>query len=237
LERQAILERERRWARPAAAAAILAAPLYVASISLEQGRDVPRTGLTTERYRAIDAAGAEQFAAVATMGIAFLLLGFALLYLFRATLARNERIGGAMIGFAFIGPVLLAAQGIGAVIAERQVASEFVAEAAAGGAVYTLLDDLIGDSTGLDIARSLLFPAILGLLVAMIYFPLQAMRVGLLTRFLGTLGMAFGVTLIFIPPVALLTILLWFVWLGFLFLDRTPGPRPPAWETGTATGM
>jgi hypothetical protein len=235
LERQAILERERRWARPAAAAAILAAPLYVISVVIDQGGDVPTAGLDTERYRAIEAAGADLLVPVAVRGLAFLCLVVPLVYLFRATQARSERISAAMIGFAFIGPVLLAAQSIAAMAAQRQVASDFVAQAAPGGDVFSLLDDLIDDSTGLDIAANLLFPAILGMLMAMIYLPLQAMRAGLLTRFFGTLGMALGAGLIFIvPAVSLLAITMWFMWLGFLFVDRAPGPRPPAWEAGVA---
>ena len=235
MQRQTILERERRWAVPAAVAAILAAPLYVLSIVIDQGGDVPRSGLATERYRAIEASGVEVFASVALRSIGFLLLAAALLYLFKAAQARSEKISGAMVGFAFIGPVLLAAQGIIAAIAQQGVAVDFVAQAGRGGDVFTLLDDLIDDSGGLEIASNLLFPAILGMLVAMIYISLQAMRVGLMTRFVGTLGMALGVGLVFIvPAVSLLTIVLWFLWLGLIFLDRTPGPRPPAWEAGAA---
>jgi len=235
LQRQTILERERRWAVPAAVAAILAAPLYVLSIVIDQGGDVPRSGLATERYRAIEASGVEVFASVALRSIGFLLLAAALLYLFKAAQARSEKISGAMVGFAFIGPVLLAVQGIIAAIAQQGVAEDFVAQAGRGGDVFTLLDDLVDDSGGLEVASNLLFPAILGMLVAMIYISLQAMRVGLLTRFVGTLGMALGVGLVFIvPAVSLLTIVLWFLWLGLIFLDRTPGPRPPAWEAGAA---
>ena len=235
MQRQTILERERRWAVPAAVAAILAAPLYVLSIIIDQGGDVPRSGLATERYRAIETSGVEVFASVALRSIGFLLLAAALLYVFKAAQARSEKISGAMVGFAFIGPVLLAAQGIIAAIAQQGVAEDFVAQAGRGGDVFTLLDDLVDDSGGLEVASNLLFPAILGMLVAMIYISLQAMRVGLLTRFVGTLGMALGVGLVFIvPAVSLLTIVLWFLWLGLIFLDRTPGPRPPAWEAGAA---
>lgn len=235
MERQRILERERRWARPAAFAAILVAPLYIASISLDQTGSVPASGLDTDRYRAIEAAGAGIYASVGIRALAFGCMAAALLYLFKAVQARSERISGSMVAFAFIGPVLLAVQGIVAVIAQRQVASDFVAQAGAGGDVYTLLDGLIDDSTGLDVASNLLIPAILGLLVAMVYISLQAMRAGLLTRFFGTLGMALGAGLIFIlPALSLLTIALWFLWLGLVILDRTPGPRPPAWEAGVA---
>jgi hypothetical protein len=236
LGRQEILDRERRWARPAAIAAILAAPLYVASVILDQGGDVPTSGLDTERYRVIDASASDLLASTVLRSLAFALMCVPLFYLFRAAQARSERVSGAMIGFAFIGPVLLAAQGAIAWVAQTNVASDFVAAAGPGGDIYSLLDELVEDSSAFDIASNLLFPAILGMLVAMIYVPLQAMRVGLLTRFFGTLGMALGAGMLFIAPaISLLTISVWFLWLGLMFIDKVPGgPRPPAWEAGVA---
>jgi hypothetical protein len=236
LGRQEILDSERRWARPAAAAAILAAPLYILSVVLDQSADVPGSGFDTERYRAIDASAGDLLASTVLRGLSFVLLCVPLLYLFRAARARNERVSGAMIGFAFIGPILLAAQGAIAWVAQTQVASDFLAQADTGGDIYTLLDDLVEDSGAFDVASNLLFPAILGMLVAMIYIPLQAMRAGLLTRFFGTLGMALGAGMLFIvPAIALLTITVWFLWLGLMFIDKLPGgPRPPAWEAGVA---
>lgn len=241
MERQRILEREQRWARPAAIAAILSAPLYIGAMFIDQGGEPPtltallRIGLQTERFRAIDSSDAELLLGAALRTVAFLLLAGALLYLFKAVEARGDRVRGAMVGFAFIGPVLLAVQGLLSTVTQISVASDFVAQASPGGDVFTLLEGLIDDSTGLEIASSLGFPAILGMVVAMVYFSLQAMRAGLLTRFLGTLGMAFGVGFVFIAPsLTLLMTVLWFMWLGLVFLDRTPGPRPPAWEVGVA---
>jgi hypothetical protein len=236
LGRQEILDRERRSARPAAICAILAAPLYVVSVVLDQSSDVPTAGLDTERYRAIDGTATDLLASTVLRGLSFALMCVPLYYLFRATQARSERVSGAMVGFAFIGPVLLAVQGAVAWVAQRNVASDFVAAAGPGGDIYSLVDDLVEDSTAFDIASNLLFPAIIGMLVAMIYVPLQAMRVGLLTRFFGTLGMALGAGLLFIAPaISLLTISIWFLWLGLMFIDKIPGgPRPPAWEAGVA---
>ena len=65
----------------------------------------------------------------------------------------------------------------------------------------------------------------------MVYTCLHAMRVGLLTRFMGTLGMALGVSIVL---VALFPLLLYVVALGLLFVGRLPGGRPPAWEAGEA---
>jgi hypothetical protein len=233
--REAILERERRWAPAAATAAFAAAPLYIASVIVDQSTGVPTSGVDTERYRAIDANAGEILIGVVLRSIAFLLLCIPLLYLFRAAQARSERVSGPMVGFCFIGPALLALQTVLAWVAQTQVASDFVAEAGAGGDLYSLLEDLVESSGTFDVASSLLFPAILGLIVVMVYVPLQAMRVGLLTRFFATLGMALGVgTLFIVPAVSLLTITLWFAWLGLTFLDRVPKGRPPAWDAGEA---
>ena len=69
----------------------------------------------------------------------------------------------------------------------------------------------------------------------MVYVPLQAQRTGLLTRFFATLGMALGVSSLFIvPALSLLALMIWFGWLGFT--DPRPGAaaRPPAWDAGEA---
>jgi len=47
----------------------------------------------------------------------------------------------------------------------------------------------------------------------------------------GSLGAA---TLFIIPAISLLALVIWFGWLGFIFLDRVPRGRPPAWEAGEA---
>jgi hypothetical protein len=97
-----------------------------------------------------------------------------------------------------------------------------------------LAERLIDDSSLREIAAALLIPAVLALMVALLYISLQAMRTGLLTRFAGSLGMALGVAMILILPVALLLFLLWLLYVGLVFLGRVPGGKPPAWTTGKA---
>jgi hypothetical protein len=89
------------------------------------------------------------------------------------------------------------------------------------------------DSTAVQVGGSLQFPALLGLIIGMVYVPLQAVRVGLLTRFFGSLGMALGVSVILLPPAPAM-VALWFGWLGLLYVGRVPGGRPPSWEAGVA---
>ncbi len=97
-----------------------------------------------------------------------------------------------------------------------------------------LANDTTTNASTLKVAQALLLPAVLGLVVMMIYVPLQAQRVGLLTRFLGSFGMALGASVILILPLALLGVLIWTGYLGLLFVGRVPKGRPPAWEAGEA---
>ena len=124
----------------------------------------------------------------------FGLLVYPLYYLFRAVQARSQRVNPAMLGFIFIGPALFAVQSVVFAIANVNLASDFVSQASAGGDIYNQLSDLSDDSTISQVGQYLVLPAILGLVVAMVYVPLNAFRVGLLTRFFGTLGMALGVS-------------------------------------------
>jgi hypothetical protein len=59
------------------------------------------------------------------------------------------------------------------------------------------------------------------------------MRAGLLSRFMGILGIFVGVLLV-IPLGVQILQLFWFAALGLLFLDRWPGGRGPAWQTAEA---
>lgn len=230
-----ILERERRWQRLAGFCAIAIVPLYIASTSLENSASVFDFTLPTERLTAADADSSQLLGAAALRSFAFLLYLPPLLYLFRAAQARSTRVSPAMIGFVFLGPILFAGWALISNIAQTEIAGDFVAQAARGGDIYSLLDDLADDSSLASIGSSLFFPAVLGVLVAMVYVPLQAMRVGLLTKFFATLGMAFGASLLLIAPqFSLLALALWFAWLGFTILARVPKGRPPAWDAGEA---
>ncbi len=70
----------------------------------------------------------------------------------------------------------------------------------------------------------------LGFTISIVYIALWTMRVGLLTRFWGSLGMALGAVSILFPQFTLL----WFIYAGFLITGFVPGGRPPAWAAGEA---
>ena len=75
----------------------------------------------------------------------------------------------------------------------------------------------------------------LALAAGMIVVTLNSMRVGLLPRWMGMLGMFTGVLLI-IPLGAVLDVVpaFWMVMMGILFIGRWPNGEPPAWAAGEA---
>ena len=68
-----------------------------------------------------------------------------------------------------------------------------------GDATEQRAEDLVSDSALISTAQYLLLAALLGLVMALVYIPMQAMRAGLMTRFWATLGMALGVALVLLP--------------------------------------
>jgi hypothetical protein len=97
-----------------------------------------------------------------------------------------------------------------------------------------LAEDLIEDNGTVSVAQPLLLPALLGMVTAMIFINIWAQRVGLVTRFWGSLGIALGAAMIIILPIALLGIVLWFMALGMMYLNIGRRGRPPAWDAGIA---
>ena len=93
-----------------------------------------------------------------------------------------------------------------------------------------IANETIDDAPCAPLAAGFGLAGQIGFIVAMVYTCLHAMRVGLLPRFWGSLGMALGaVSFIFFQFA-----LLWFIYLGFLLIGRVPGGKPPAWESGEA---
>lgn len=92
-------------------------------------------------------------------------------------------------------------------------------------------EDAIGEAPTRAIATGFGLGGRLGLAFALFYSCLWAMRVGLLSRFWGSLGMAMGAA-------ALLLLvqftLIWFLYFALLVLGWVPKGRPPAWAAGVA---
>ncbi len=111
-------------------------------------------------------------------------------------------------------------RGAGAIrrCAREEVADEAAAEAVSGAS-------LRGLATGFGLGGRL------GLAFALVYTCLFAMRVGLLTRFWGALGIAVGAAALLL---LIQFTLVWFIYFGLLAAGWLPRGRPPAWASGEA---
>ncbi|MFL5872448.1 MAG: hypothetical protein ACJ75T_03100 [Solirubrobacterales bacterium] len=260
---------ESRWSVPVALATVAAIALFVASRFVNEANGDG----TAELLRSIDAhSGSVTFAGV-LQAVAFALLAFPIVYLFRAASARSDRVRAQLIGLIVAAPLFLGLSAGLNGLAQQEAADQFVAgeakstltpaeakkecredlkdegakdfadeyepekgEAAAAACEERKIEDdeasnaraeasLAGIVTGFGIAGAL------GLVVALFYTCLWAMRTGLLTRFWGSLGMALGVvTLLGLLPF----LMIWLVYVALLAMGWLPGGRPPAWAAGEA---
>jgi hypothetical protein len=157
----------------------------------------------------------------------YVLLAPVLDYLYRAAKARRPEVPGVARVTAYAGPALLVA---------GLVVLEVVPVVRAQDYVNHHRGDYFAARAVVDpgAAAGLLPAGAFALGFAFVITSLNAMRVGLLTRFMGVLGIIVGV-LVAIQSTAP-TPILWF-WLGalaYLFVGRWPGGVPPAWRTGKA---
>jgi len=149
-------------------------------------------------------------------------------YLYRATKARRPELPRAMLFLALIGPALLGVAAIVFQVVLTQKAGDFVNSS---DHTRAAVDDVTnaGVLRGVQILN---LPGTLCLAFSLVLLSLNAMRAGLLTRFMGVLGMICGAALVLLPqnPV----VVFWLLALAVLFAHRWPQGMPPAWETGTA---
>jgi hypothetical protein len=70
---------------------------------------------------------------------------------------------------------------------------------------------------------------------ASVLVSINGLRAGVLSRFMGILGVILAFLYVVpVPPGPTVLQFLWFAALGGLFADRWPGGRGPAWESGEA---
>lgn len=235
MNRQDILERERRWRPLVIVASILPLIFLIGGVALQSSGGTD-SDLATESLRTINANAGSRIAGSAILALSFLSLSIPLIYLFRAAQARAERMLGGLMILAVLGPVLFGAQFLLSAIGQVDVADKFISQEEGVGDIYSLANNLFENSGAFTAAAVISSVATIALIFAMVYTPLWAVRVGLLTRFHGTLGMALGASFI-LPPLTGITLpalLAWFMYFGFLLWGRTPKGRPPAWDAGTA---
>jgi hypothetical protein len=183
-------------------------------------------GLITEHKRFTR----DLIGSVAT-ALSLLAVAATLHYLWGAAMAREPKLKPTFMGWiAIAGGVI---EGLGVivyVVGFGNAANDFVSH---GSQTFPEANALLGRS-------SLVIPQIanyLGLFlvaIALVLVSLNAMRVGLLTRFLGYLGIIGGVlTIIPLVPIPIVEAY-WLLAVAYLLSGRWPNGVPPAWSTGRA---
>lgn len=186
--------------------------------------------------------------------LAFLLFAVPLVYLFLAARARSERVRPALIAILVVAPLLIAAGTVLYGQARQEAAEHFVSgeskpsisakevkEKCEGEKPLAACEkekreddaatQAIGDASLTPAATVISLGGYLLFAVGLLYTSLWAMRLGLLSRFWGSLGIALGIAVV-IGFVILAVV--WFGYLGLLYLGFLPGGKPPAWDEGEA---
>jgi hypothetical protein len=240
---------EQQWRVPAAAAALVGGLLLMAGsfwrFSLLTGP--PRVGLLrsldraaapgpigrlpslrVQAYEFYDDRATGVLASSVLSALGSFALAGALTYLVVATRNRRPDLPAPILYLPAVGGI---AQGLSSVLATlgtNQTIHEFLS-----GPRTVAAADEIG-AGGLSTLAQLLSIGSLVLALGIVLVCINAMRVGLLTRFLGITGIFAGALLVL--PLNPLPVILsfWMVLLSVLFVQRWPNGQPPAWRSGRA---
>ena len=228
---EAQLEWEARAARPAAAAAFASVVFSLVAIVIR----IAGIGSGPEDEREFLLRFEDDrtylIVSIAAQAISFLLLAGALLLPAACSQAQASR--DASLRDAAAGHRPRAARRSGQLsnnIALADVADEFVSS---GARTNARAEDLL---EGNVVGGSLQAGGVLCVALSFVLVSLNAMRAGLLSRFMGILGIIVGVLYVLplLPGGQSFVQLFWLGALGVLFLGHWPGGRGPAWETGEA---
>jgi hypothetical protein len=241
VEKQEQLEWESRVGRFVAAAAFAAAILLLGVLFASgQIAEEPPTGVDADTVFTLGAQvqhRSDLILLTIAQAIATLLLAAPLWYLYEAAKARRPEVPVAAKWLALIAPPVMAVLLVVGQVsylnsAERAIAALHKHSLPPDAANDFLKDQLAAGAA--PVLQALGLAAGLALAFAFVLVALNAMRAGLLSRFMGILGIIVGVT--FVLPLDQQGIIrvFWLGALGVLFLGRMPSGMPKAWTTGEA---
>ncbi len=229
----------RRWAVPLTVAAALL-PL-AASLTIVFGLGtVARNQLS--KFVVLESHGAVLTIASILQALGDLALVATLYHLYRATRGRRPELPAVFryilmvgaIGAALVGTAVQAALPPFGLVFQGLFASQLGKFFSSFGQTYQQAVDLFG-SGPLRTVGLIQLGVTFALLVSIVFLSLNAMRVGLLPKLMGYVGVLIGI-LVLLPLASGVPILpaFWLLALAYLFSGRWPGRLPPAWRTGQA---
>lgn len=161
-------------------------------------------------------------------------LGVVLWFLFRVTRYRRSELPSWFIWLVYLGPAMFAIASVLSALDRIDVADQFASGGdTEGRAGERRAEDLLDDRSPVPVALGA--AGTLALAFSLVLVSLNAMRAGVLSRFLGIIGIIVGA--LYVIPIfggPLIVQIFWLGALGAVFLGYWPGGRGEAWETGTA---
>jgi hypothetical protein len=198
------------------------------------GESIGRDGLRTAQILFIDDHALSLLVVAVSQGLSIALIGVLLVFLFDASVVRGASTGRMARLLAIVGA---GAGAIGAIVLQIAVmisAGDFASSSdqSTEAAHEALRGGVVVAASGVGFVGSL------SLAAAFVLIALGAMRVGLLTRFLGVLGAIVGALILLGPLSGSPTFVVqafWLAMVGVLLLGRWPGAGvPAAWLDGEA---
>jgi hypothetical protein len=186
--------------------------------------------LKVDTYEVFEDQAASVLGSSVVVAIGYLALGWVLTYLAVAARARRPEMPKLLVYLPLSAGVLQALATAFAAFATNSAISDFLS----GPRTVDEARDVTGTDLGV-FAQLIGLPGALGLALALVLIGLNAMRVGLLTRFMGVLAIITGVLQIlpFGGPLPVVQSF-WLLMLALLISGRWAGGPPPAWRTGKA---
>jgi hypothetical protein len=256
VSKEAQLQWEARWARPAAAAAFVAAVALLGQIILYQSvlEDRPRVQALPDFLLSVDANPGLYLGSAIVQAIGGLLLLPVFLYLFRAILGRESAVPRWFVYLVYLGPALFALSAVLGAVDRVDLAHQFAdgsysfpnadpndtpnltrCPATRGDLGDGCAEELLGDNPN-GFVFGLSFAGSIAVAFLFVMLPLRARRVGLLSPFMSILGVIAGALLVLqlVPLVPVVIQAFWLAAMGALYLGAWPGGRGPAWDSGDA---
>jgi len=158
----------------------------------------------------------------AIQGLGWLAVGWTLTFLFGAIRARDSEVHSFIRYIGLAGAPLAAVGIIGYIAVYSTKANQFITQ---GSQTYPQANHLLSGSA-LAAFQIIDYAGELLLAVAFVLVSMQAMRVGLLTRFMGYLGIIGGILVLFVITPVPVVQAYWLAALGILFAGRWPTGTP-----------
>jgi hypothetical protein len=223
---------ERRRGRLAALAAVFAAGLFVAAGIWSQSLsdDAPeRNGPALLRF--FDGHRGELVGTAIVRGLGLLLLVGVTLHLWRALKARRPEEAPVVYVMGLYGPIAAGVGTIAVGVALAQAASGFVDRQ------FQTIDAADDAFRTVQLIGLLSFSGSLALAFWFVKACLDAMRIGLLGRFMGIAGIAMGPGLVLVSGLFQFLLPVWLLAIAALFVGVALRELPPAWEAGEAVAL